>query len=278
VSRIKFLALGFLVTAAGCGTPLSGGHPAHVVGKGNFRVSASLDVQIPTGVIADTVDSAKIAVDAVEKNGAIGATTEQKQTLLEAGAGLAISPPAVMTPLQIAYGLTEKLELDLRAAGGGYWRLGGRWQFLDQAADGIDLSAGLGAARSSYEFPSSDVVKFVKIDDFKRYNIDVPILIGKRSDYHRWWAGSRVVYWKADTALHLDLPMSAPEAANFDASGIIVGGQAGIVGGYKWFFIGVELTMAQNFGTAHLTALAAKSDVDVSSFIVYPALVAVGEF
>ncbi|MDZ4695068.1 MAG: hypothetical protein SGI86_07940 [Deltaproteobacteria bacterium] len=274
--KTLLLVLGLVGTFTGCGAPLSGGHPAHVVGKGNFRVSATVDVQVPTGVIADTVESAKNVVDAVENNEAL--TDAQKRTLLKAGAGLAITPPAVMTPLQVAYGLTDKLELDLRAAAGGYWRLGGRWQFLVQAVHGLDLSAGLGVARSSYEFPVSGVVRFVKIDDFKRFNIDVPILIGKRSDYHRWWLGSRLVYWNAETTLHLDLPGAVPERASFDASGLIVGGQAGIVGGYKWFFIGVELTMAQNFGTAHLSALSAKNDVDVSSFIVYPALVAVGEF
>jgi len=273
---MRRLALGILLVAAGCGTPLSGGHPAHVVGKGNFRVSATLDVQVPTGVIADTVNSAENVVDAVKNNETLN--DDQKRTLLEAGAGLAITPPAVMTPLQLAYGVTDKLELDLRSAAGGYWRLGGRWQFMEQAKEGFDLTAGLGVARSSYEFPVNNVVDFVKLDDFKRFNIDLPVLLGKRSDYHRLWFGTRIVYWRADTTLHLELPNAPKELASFDASGVILGGQAGIVGGYKWFFIGIELTMAQNFGTARLSALNAQTDVDVSSFIVYPALVAVGEF
>ena len=58
-----------------------------------------------------------------------------------------------------------------------------------------------------------------------------------------------------------------------------VGGQAGVAVGYKYVFLGFELTMVQLFMDGKLDVFQkTRATYDLDSFIVYPAIGLMGEF
>ena len=99
--------------------------------------------------------------------------------MLEAGANLALDPPAVVTHLGVAFSPWDRWELGLRHASGA-WRLAGRHQICLQGQHGFDLSLGLGLQRFKYEFPVDEVVDILVLEDFERWSLDVPIVFGTR--------------------------------------------------------------------------------------------------
>ena len=86
------------------------------------------------------------------------------------------------------------------------------------------------------------------------------------------------------TELTVNLPAvsghdASVELASFSGTGAYYGGQIGAALGYKYVFFGVELTMAQLLSSGDLNAFSQKAlDVDLDSFIVYPAFALMGEF
>src|SRR5205085_2675212 len=118
----------------------------------------------------------------------------------------------------------------------------------------------------------------VKLNGFERWQLDMPILIGKSADWYRLWAGAKLLYTRFDSSIVLTLPdptMSSAvthELAGVHGNGVYVGGQAGACIGWRHVFIGFELTLAQLVSTAHLQALGRTLDVDISSFIIYPSV------
>ena len=77
----------------------------------------------------------------------------------------------------------------------------------------------------------------------------------------------------------LTLP-SSQTVASFDGTATFLGGQAGVAFGYRKLFVAFELTMAEAFGTAHLTATTLSPpthDTNISSFTIFPSIGLMGE-
>jgi hypothetical protein len=45
------------------------------------------------------------------------------------------------------------------------------------------MSAGIGVSRFTYSIPISDYIPVLKIDDFTRWQIDVPVLVGMQNRF-----------------------------------------------------------------------------------------------
>lgn len=231
-----------------------------------------------------TIDAGKAAAKAAQSRQL--ETAEQEQ-LIDAGIVLAANPPALQQTLLIAFAPIEKTEASLRYAGG-TWRLGGRYQFVEQGdAHGFDFTAGFGIGRQSASFPIGDVLDVVKLDDFVRWSFDLPLTFGRRGQWYRLWGGPRLMYTRGDTNLQLNLPSVAGSPAqtinaSAETSGVYWGGQAGLALGYRNVFFGFELTMVQFSGTASVQTdvggTPAARSVDASTFIVYPGLALMAEF
>jgi hypothetical protein len=57
-----------------------------------------------------------------------------------------------------------------------------------------------------------------------------------------------------------------------------VGAQGGAAIGYRWLFIGFELTIARFIGSADVEVLGFGRNVDLGSWIIYPGVALMGEF
>ncbi|HTN90491.1 MAG TPA: hypothetical protein VL242_42755 [Sorangium sp.] len=266
--------------ACGCAPALSTFQPAHVADKGHVQAELGLDVSVPTGAIASVVDAGVVLANIAESR---ELTEGERLTLFEAGGALALNPPTVTPHIGVGYTALDRWELNLRYTGSAF-RLGTRYQLLKRDKHGVDLTAGAGVGRYVIDLPIGSILGLVELEDFTRWQIDLPIQIGTAGTWYRVWGGPRLMLTTFDTALVVDLPASTGypgerELASFSGTGLYVGGQAGVALGYKHVFLGLELTLAEIFSSGELAVLGERAvAVDLDSFIIYPSIGLMLEF
>jgi len=274
--RWHSLLWGLVLTAGGCAPSLATLQPAHVAPAGHLQAAVGVEIGIPTGSIAKTVDAVRtLASDARTQT----ITDAQKVQLLDAGITLASNPPSVGQRLSIAYTPIERMEVNLQYLGAA-WRLGGRFQLLNRDTGPFDLVAGLGISRLAQAIPIEDVLPVVKVDDFTRWSIDVPVLLGTSRDWFRVWGGPRFLFSQVATNMRLELVDGERVLASFRASGVYFGAQGGLAVGYRSVFLGVELTVTELVASAEVTSPlpAANRTVDIGGLVITPAFALMGEF
>ena len=264
-----------MLVTAGCAPSLATMQPAHVAPKGHFEVTAALEVGIPTGAIVRTIDAGKTLSDAAAQG---SLTADQERRVFDAGVNVLATPPSVGPHLALAYSAADNLEIGLRYAGDG-WRAGTRYQILRHQEAPMDLTVGVGLARSVFAIPLADFIPILEVDDFTRWTVDVPILMGTSRSWFRVWAGPKLLWSRFGTTLRLSIPHGDTEQASFEGHATYVGGQGGLAVGYRYLFLGFELTLAEAFGSASVTATSvpAVSPVAFTGFVVYPAFGLMGE-
>jgi len=137
------------------------------------------------------------------------------------------------------------------------------------------MTVGLGVSRVSYEFPISQEIPVLHVDDFTRWQVDVPLLIGTSRDFVRVWVGPKLLVTWFETQLTLTIPNDAVSVARFDGHVTYLGGQGGLALGYRHAFVALELTIAESFGTARTTVTGftpPSHDTQISTLIVYPSV------
>ncbi len=267
-----------LVLTAGCAPSLSTFQTAAVPPTGHFSAALGWEGSVSLGPLHDAYRTGRDALEKADDDQVL--TTEEKWQAFDTGLKLLLAPPSFGYHLRLAYVPWRRLELSLRYAGSAL-RLGTRYQILDRATAPFDLSLGLGASRFTYEVPFSSFVPVLELDDFTRWQLDVPLLIGMQNRWFRAWGGPRFVATFFDAALRLDLRAEEPIMASLSGSAYYVGGQAGIGFGYRWLFVAFELTITQMVGDARFQAPllrdSPRRDVETSGLVIYPALGLMGE-
>ena len=271
------------LAAAGCGPTLATLQPAHVAPAGHVQVAAGFEVGVPTGTVVHTVDAGRtLSARALACNDqSCQLTPEEKGRLYEAGVSLTASPLSYSQHLAVSYGFDGRLEAGLRWAAGN-WRAQGRYQLARAQEGPFDAVVGLGLSYSSAGIPMGDVLPVLKVDDFSRWTIDVPLTIGTSRSWFHAWAGVKVAYTRFETKMHLELPNNDVSLASFDGGGLYALGQGGFALGYRYVFLAVELTLGELFGHADATVVgttpvAGPRSTDLTGFVLYPAVALIGE-
>jgi hypothetical protein len=276
---LSLLLFGLLsLLSFGCAPALSTFHPAHVAEKGHFQAELGMDIAIPTGTIAEVIEAGVALVDVARQR---ELETAERKELFDAGVAVALNPPSVVQHIGLAYTPLENWEIGLRYSVSAI-RLGSRFQILKNKKHDVDLSIGAGVSRYVFDLPVGSILGFVELEDFSRWQFDFPIQVGKSGDWYRVWGGPRIMLTTFSTALKMDLPPvtgEPDEVASFKGTGAYIGGQGGVAFGYKHVFFAVELTLAQLFSGGELNILQQQAlEVDLDSFIVYPAFGLMLEF
>ncbi|HVZ72845.1 MAG TPA: hypothetical protein VHJ20_10765 [Polyangia bacterium] len=264
------------LTISGCAPSLSTFQPAHVAPRGRIAASVGLEGGVPTGAFTSLVDAGK-ALAARGQNGE-ALSDDDKWRIFDAGVNLALTLPSFGPHLLIGYTPADHLEVSVRYAGSA-WRLGARYQLLDHDTGPFDFTVGLGVSRFAFAFPISDQIPVLKLDDFSRWQLDVPILVGTSRDWFHVWAGPKILLTTFSTEMTLSLPGDVT-VARFDGTAGAFGAQGGFAIGYRRMFVAFELTLAEAFGTAHLSAVGLAPpthDAGVSSFTIFPSVGLMGE-
>jgi hypothetical protein len=255
--------------------------PAHVAPKHHAQAEFGMDVSVPTGTILDAIDAADTLVKAAQER---ELTDGEINQVYKAASATLLNPPSATPHVGVGFSVINNLEVSLRYATSSL-RLGGRYQFLTKEKHGVDASAGLGFGYFVLPLPLGDTLKIIELEDFTRFQIDVPLVFGTRGNWYRLWGGPRFMYTRFGTELKLSLPeipgVSPGEVqlASFGGNGFYVGGQAGVAVGYKYVFLAFEMTVVRLIMNGDLTVLQKPAaNLDLSSTIVYPALGLMGEF
>jgi len=273
--------------AAACGPTLATLQPAHVAPAGHVQVATGFEVGVPTGTVVSAVDAGRaLSSRALAcRDQSCQLTPEEKGKLYAAGVSLTASPLSYSQHLAVSYGFDGRVEAGLRWAAGN-WRAQGRYQLARaQHAQGdgpFDATVGLGVSYSSTEIPMGDVLPVLKIDDFSRWTLDVPLTIGTSRSWFRVWTGLKVAYTRFETKMRLELPNEDVSVASFDGHGLYTLGQGGVAFGYRYVFLALELTLGELFGHADSTvtgssAVAGARSTDLTGFVLYPAIALIGE-
>jgi hypothetical protein len=235
-----------------------------------------LEVGVPIGTLPALISVGRGLAQQGQRGDTL--TDAQRWQVFDAGVNLLLEGATVGADLALTYTPLDRFEVGLRYAGGA-WRVGTRYQLLDHLSAPFDLTVGVGLSRFAYQLPLSDEVPGLSIDDFSRWQLDLPLLVGTSRDWFRVWAGPKLLFTSFSTQLRLKLPNDVV-AARFDGDASFVGAQGGFALGYRKLFVAFELTLAQGFGSAHLTAPALSPpthDSTLSSFVIFPAVGLLGE-
>lgn len=244
-----------------------------------MQAEAGMDFSVPTGVVGTAIDIGKTLAKAAEER---ELDMAEQDKLFDAGIGIALNPPGISKHVTVAYSVLSHWELALRYNEGAF-RGATRLQFLNQERNGVDFSAGIGLQRMVQDIPTSDIIGLLDVEDFTRWTIDVPLLFGRRGDFYRLWGGPRLAYTRVAGGISLSTPaLGSTPAMTIEAStrgsGTFIGAQGGVALGYRWLFVGAELTVVRLFSTAHYTFVDRTRDVDLGGVIIYPGLAIMGEF
>ena len=266
--RVAALAL---TLVSGCAPALSTFVPAETTPEGHVRATGGLGLNVPAGQIDDAYEVAEALADRAETQ---ALTADEKDQLIIKTAGVMLNPPSATWEVQGRYGIHRRADVGLRYASGAL-RGDGRFTFLKPSAEG-DLAGSVGVGLAYYTFeipvpPPMDSV--IEIDDFRRYELDVPLLFGWSWEMAHVWFGPKLLISRYSTGMSARF---VDEVRVVDVSGtnLYSGGQVGAAVGYKKVWLGLELTVAGLSGAAKIDVPAAGRSIDAKfgGLVVYPTI------
>jgi hypothetical protein len=263
----KFLAAAALAsTAAGCAPALSTMQPATVAPYKSVDAGMGYGVSVPVAGITRSVGTARENVDRTQEGEPL--SDGDRDDIIKTSLGLALNPPSLGSQYRIGYGILEGTEVELRYALSA-WRLGARYQVVKpEVPAGLAVSAGLGVSRYVFSLGVPSYLKpIVDVDDFTRYDIDVPVLFGASHEVFHVWGGPKLVasFMSAGIDVCTQIDTDSKECterskASIDGRAFYLAGQAGGAIGYKYVWVAAELTAA--YVDVQATAKIQSGDID----------------
>ncbi len=261
---MRFLPWLFLALLSGCASTLSTQQTARTLAPGQVQVSGGAGFFVPVGTIVRVVDAGieqgEAARDAVESDRPYSLSEEAQQELLTAGVALMVAPPGVNPELMVRVGVVDRVDVGLRYSGislrgdlkvqlssGGEAGVG---RFLEPGQRSFDVALGVGVARHFFSSPVLDVLEVVKMGDFSRYDVEVPLYLSADwGDIFKLYAAPKYIYshTRLDARL-VDYAQQGKPVTGFDASlpatvgSHFVGSTVGLALGYKYVHVYAEVT------------------------------------
>lgn len=224
---------------AGCTTALSTMQPADTLKPGQWHAGAGQNLSVPVSRIVDAVDAAATIADKYASDTNYEPTEEEQRAYLRAVVGLALNAPGVNSDFMLRYGLADKFDAGLRWTTTGV-HVDGKFQFLDDES-GWDGSLSLGISHHFFDGFVFDVLEYLKIDDFKRTNFEIPMIFGKKiSDFGYFWGGPKYILSKYSVDAKLK---NVAGLQSSDGTIHYFGAFAGAGVGYKKVYLFAELTV-----------------------------------
>jgi hypothetical protein len=265
------------VLASACAPVLSGLQPAKVTPHQKWHVSAGGDVGVAAGGLFGAIGAGVDLAQKVKDGGTL--SEEERGKAYDAALALLLSfPVSAAWNVQGAYGFAPDFEVALRWAGTA-WRASGRWQFLDAGQAGIDGSVGLGLGLYTLGIPLADQLPIAKISDFRRFEVDAPILFGWSGDLGHFWFGPRLMLARYGSNVEIDLGGGlAGELAKLEGTAFYAGGQIGAALGWKYVWLAAELTVTWLSGGGRLDVVGNVREVPTSGLVVNPSFAVIARF
>jgi hypothetical protein len=256
--------------AAGCGTTLSTLQTAEVTGVGQVQATGGLGVYVPLGpaltIVEQGVEQTRAIAEARARGETYTLSDQAREDLLTAALALAVMPPWIGWEVSARTGVwKDRMDVGLRY-GVNAVRLDAKYRLLHRA-DGeevapirrrsFDLAIGAGASRYLFSNPVMELLEYVDLGDFSRWDVEAPVLASLDvGGVFKLYGGARYVY----SATTLDARLidyasqaSAVSGADLGLPHVVrthyVGGVAGLAAGYRWVHAMVELNGGYTFCT-----------------------------
>lgn len=262
---LPFLLL--LALATGCASNLSTLQTAKPLARGQFQVTLGAGAFVPAGQIVDFVDlgieEGKKFKRAIENDEPVQLTEEEQQRLLTTGIALVVAPPGTVNEVSLRAGVVDNVDVGLRYSGIS-WRLDSKLRFF-HAGDGeqvpehsrksFDMALGLAGSRHSFKSPVFDLLEIVKINDFSRWDVEVPLYVSMDyGDIFRLYAAPKYVFSRTRIDEQLvNYAEQGKDVSGFDARlpatvySQFAGSTFGFSLGYKYVHVFAELTGGYTF-------------------------------
>ncbi|MFN7135524.1 MAG: hypothetical protein ACK4N5_25860, partial [Myxococcales bacterium] len=139
--------------------------------------NAAAGLYLPTGPALELA-RAGVGVARSLRQGELRLTPEDQDALYLGAVSLALLPPYPVYELMLRTGVVEDVDVGLKIATTSVG-VDARWRFFrggDERAMHQHASIGLGASRYLFRNPLFDALELVRIDDFSRWDFEVPLL------------------------------------------------------------------------------------------------------
>lgn len=256
------------VGAAGCASTLSSLQTAVPVEPRHVQVTGGYGVYLPLGPAADAVaqgvKQANKAIVAARDHGNYELSEEDAQQIFTAGIGLATMPPGVAYELMVRTGIVQDIDLGLKYSTAGALKLDGKYRFFhrgpEEGAGGAmtpsyDLAIGTGVSKYFFSSPVIEVLEFVQLGDFSRWDFEVPMYFSiEWGKILKFWVAPKYVYSR--TSFDGELVELSNEASRYSGYALdlpdvvnthFFGSSVGIAAGYKWVHVMLELTAGYTY-------------------------------
>jgi hypothetical protein len=286
---MRLFSLLALLAATGCASSLSSLQTAQTLAPGQFQVSGGLGVFVPAGQLATLaaqgIKQGQAVYDAVQSNDAYTLSEEDAVTLLTAGAALAVAPPGTNNELMVRAGVVDNVDLGLRLTTSSV-RLDGKWRLAhggnaspllrEYERTSLDLALGLGVSRHLFKSPVLDALEVVKMDDFSRYDVEVPLYLSVDvGDIFKAYAVPKYIFSRTHMDEKLvDFSQDGKDLTGFDVAlpvrvnSHFGGATLGLALGYKYVHVYAELTA----GYTHCRPSFFGQERDLGGVTLYPAI------
>jgi hypothetical protein len=268
---MRLLTLLVLLTATGCASNLSSMQTAKPLARGQVQISGGVGFFAPAGQVVTVIDQGirqgKAIKEAIDSGQPYHLSEDDAQTLLGVAMALAVAPPGSSNELMIRAGVLQDNTLDLglrlstaSVRGDAKFRLLHSGDGLDSPLPehqrkSYDIALGVGVSRHIFKSPVLDTLEMVKIDDFSRWDIEVPLYMSMDlGDIFKLYAAPKYIYssTKLDQKL-VDWSQFGQAVTGFDialpsrVTSQFYGTSVGFALGYKYVHLYAELTAGYTY-------------------------------
>ncbi|PTL85673.1 hypothetical protein [Vitiosangium sp. GDMCC 1.1324] len=268
---MRSLLLLALLMGTGCASTLSSMQTAKPLARGQFQVSGAMGVFVPASQIVTLVDEGiqqgKAIKKSIDNDQRYELSEQDAQRLLGVGMALAVAPPGTANELMVRAGLLESNRLDaglrlsstsvrldtkLRLAHGGD---PDDSLLPDYRRHSYDLAIGVGVARHIFNSYVLDALEIVKIDEFSRWDVEVPVYLSMDlGDIFKVYAAPKYIFSHTSLDAKLvDYSLAGKDVSGFDltlpasVSSHFYGASMGLALGYKYVHVYAEITAGYSY-------------------------------
>jgi hypothetical protein len=285
-----------VLLSTGCASTLSTLQTARPVEPKHFQITAGYGAYLNTGTVAQVVEAGvnqvKVIKRAYDTQEPYALNSGEQRQLLSAGVALIVFPPSYSFEISARTGLMDNWDVGFRYSTNAV-RLDTKYRLFHEdngqslgngcpevttdpsECRSFDVAIGLGVSKHLFSGFLFEVLEFVKLDDFSRWDIEVPLYISKEfGEVFKLYGAPKYVY------SHTKLDEKLVEASN--AMGTVqgldvrlpesihshfVGATGGLAIGYKHVHLMLEITAGYTFAKVPVLG----EERDMSGVTLYPA-------
>ncbi len=296
----------------GCASTLSTLQTARPVEPKHFQITAGYGAYLNTGTVAEVVkagiNQVGVIKRAYETQEPYSLNSGEQRQLLGAGVALIVFPPSYSFEISARTGLMDNWDVGFRYSTNAV-RLDTKYRIyhsdnaqalraecpppgtytdesgtLREVSDtrcnpawtrSTDVALGFGVSKHLFSGFAFEILQFVKLDDFSRWDFEVPLYLSKEfGQIFKLYGAPKYVY--SNTSLDEKLVAASSEVGTIEGLDVrlpskvhshFVGGTIGIAVGYKYVHLMLEVTGGYTFATVPILG----EDRNMSGLTFYPA-------